>query len=174
MHRRTSASVLVLALAYMAQPAAAQDARACVNEVQRLSESFPITDTKGQGSEAVTQAPSARQGATLGEEQKKHLDDLVRQARTAGEQGDGALCTQKLGEARVALREAGIGSTQPGSALGGTRGSSGGGFPGAAGSAGPSTTSPGGAPTGANRGTAGGGAGGGMGGGGSSSGGGGR
>jgi hypothetical protein len=170
MHQWTSASVLVLALACIAHPSAAQDARACVNEVQRLSESFPITDTKGQGSEAVTQAPSARQGATLGDEQKKHLDDLIHQARTAGEQGDGALCTQKLAEARVALREAGIGSSQPGSALGGTRGSSGGGFPGAAGSAGSTTTSPGGAPTGANRGATGGG----MGGGGSSSGGSGR
>jgi hypothetical protein len=168
MHRITSASVLALALACVADPSAAQDARACTNEVQRLSESFSLADTKEQGGRPVAQAPSARQGATFGDEQKKHLDDLIQQARTAGEQGDGALCTQKLTEARATLREAGIGSSQPGSALGQGRGSTGGRTPGAAGGAG---SSPGGAPTGADRGTAGGGAGGGMGGGGRSSGG---
>jgi hypothetical protein len=143
-------AMLALALTGIAQPAAAQDARACVNEVQRLSEAFPLIGGHGgRAGAAIAQAPGARKGAGLGEEQHRQIGDLVQEARAAGERGDGGGCLQRLAEARALLRQAGLGSRQPGSPssagsdMGGALGS---GIPGAAGSLGgsPTTTRPGG------------------------------
>jgi hypothetical protein len=171
-------AMLALALTGIAQPAAAQDARACVNEVQRLSEAFPLVGGHGdQAGAAIAQAPGARKGAGLGEEQRRQIGDLVEEARAAGERGDGAGCLQRLAEARALLRQAGLGSRQPGSpssAGSGVGGALGSGIPGAAGSLGPPTTTrPGGMGGSTLGGTDGGAAGGGASGGGGSSGGGG-
>lgn len=146
MHRPIPMAMLVLALVGIAQPAAAQDARACVNEVQRLSEAFPLTGGSGQASTAIAQAPGARKGAALGDEQRRQIGNLVQEARAAGEQGDGTGCLQRLAEARALLREAGLGSRQPGSAPDASSGvgALGSDMPGAAGSLDPSATRPGG------------------------------
>jgi hypothetical protein len=119
MHRSTSLSLpaLALALTCATQPATAQDASACVNEVERLSESFSLAGANEQQG-AIAQKPSARQGASLGPEQHKQISDLLQDARTAGERGDSQGCIQRLGQARTALREGGIGSAQPGSPTG--------------------------------------------------------
>ena len=113
---RSALSVAGL-VALMALPSSAvgQDAKACVNEVERLSSSFSI---ESGNDNAIAQRPSARQGASLTPEQHKQISDVLRQARAAGENGDGAACTQGLGRARVALRQAGIGSAQPGAPAG--------------------------------------------------------
>jgi hypothetical protein len=115
MQRILPLSVLAAALTWAAQPDAAQDADACRNEVQRLAESFSLAPD-GQMDAAIAQEPSARKGAELGNEQRRQIGELVRAAREAGERGDGASCLQRLGEARLLLRQAGIGSGQPGSA----------------------------------------------------------
>ena len=101
MHRSTSTSMLALALACLAQPTAAQDARSCVDEVQRLSEGLPAISEGRQEAAAIAQEPGARKGASLGEEQRRRVVDLVEQARTAGERGDGGRCMQSLTEARA-------------------------------------------------------------------------
>jgi hypothetical protein len=116
MHTTSSAAMLMLALTCAAQPALAQDARACANEVQRLSEGLPLLHAQGQEGEALAQEPGARKGASLPDERRQHIADLVRQAAAAGEQGDGPGCLRGLGEARALLREAGLGSGQPGPA----------------------------------------------------------
>jgi hypothetical protein len=116
MHATSSAAVLVLALTCAAQPAYAQDARACANEVQRLSEGLPLLHAQGREGEALAQEPGARKGASLPDEQRQHITDLVREAAAAGERGDGPGCVKGLGEARALLREAGLGSGQPGPA----------------------------------------------------------
>lgn len=125
MYSRLFLSVLALTLA--TPPAVAQDARACANEVERLAESFaPL----GAG-ERLEQQPSARRGAALDDQQSKSVQDLIGQARDAGRRGDGALCLQKLADARVMLRQAGLGSVQPGSPTSGSGGTaSGSGIPG--------------------------------------------
>jgi Spy/CpxP family protein refolding chaperone len=148
MHRSTSLSMLALALTCIAQPSAAQDAGSCVDEVQRLSEGLPVVDAGGrEGAADIAQEPGARRGASLGEEQRQQIADLVQQARTAGEQGDGGRCMQSLTEARALLREAGLGSTQPGTASDAGLGTGlvGSGTPGVAGGAGSPVTPPGGA-----------------------------
>lgn len=114
MHRATPASLLVLAMAGAPEPAAAQDARACADEVQRLAEGFGLNETTGQVDAAIAQEPSAREGASLQRGQRQQLGDLIQQARTAGERGDSQVCLQRLTEARVILRQAGVGSVQPG------------------------------------------------------------
>jgi|SRR5689334_293088 len=111
MNRSALSVAGLVALIGLPSPAVAQDAKACVNEVDRLSSSFSI---EGGNDNAIAQRPSARQGASLTTEQHKQISDVLRQAREAGENGDGAACTQGLGRARVALRQAGIGSAQPG------------------------------------------------------------
>lgn len=116
MHATSSAAVLVLALMYAVRPALAQDARACANEVQRLSEGLPLLHAEGREGETLAQEPGARKGASLPDERRQHIADLVRQAAAAGERGDGQGCVKGLGEARVLLREAGLGSSQPGPA----------------------------------------------------------
>ncbi len=119
MYRSAAMSLPMLALALIcaARPAAAQDASACVDAVDRLSESFSLAGANENGS-TIAQEPSARKGASLGPEQHKQITDLLRQARTAGERGDGKSCAQSLGQARAGLREARIGSAQPGSPRG--------------------------------------------------------
>ena len=117
MHRSAPLSMLALALTCVAEPSAAQDARSCADEVQRLSEGLPVVNASGrQGAADIAQEPGARRGASLGEEQRQRIADLVEQARAAGEQGDGGRCVQSLTEARALLREAGFGSGQPGNA----------------------------------------------------------
>jgi hypothetical protein len=116
MHATSSAAVLVLVLMYAVRPALAQDARACANEVQRLSEGLPLLHAEGREGETLAQEPGARKGASLPDERRQHIADLVRQAAAAGERGDGQGCVKGLGEARVLLREAGLGSSQPGPA----------------------------------------------------------
>jgi hypothetical protein len=115
MQRITPLSVLAVALTWGVSPAAAQEADACVDEVQRLAESFSLEPGR-EVDAAIAQAPSARKGASLGNEQRRQIGELVEAARNAGEQGDGAGCVQRLSEARLLLRQAGIGSGQPGSA----------------------------------------------------------
>ncbi|HYD32637.1 MAG TPA: hypothetical protein VEB64_17480 [Azospirillaceae bacterium] len=177
MYRSISLSILALTLVSAAQPVAAQDARACVNETGRLKESFPLAgtgDRDGAGSTTadvpspsaqqeareveqsggvvtssppgetamatdrpsgnaepgrIAQEPGVRAGASLGDEQRRRIQDLIQQAQSAGERGDGAGCLQRLGEARGLLRQAGVGSTQPGSpaGFGGTTGTTTGG-----------------------------------------------
>jgi Spy/CpxP family protein refolding chaperone len=161
MHRSTSLSMLALTLTCIAQPSAAQDARSCADEVQRLSEGLPAIHASGrEGAADIAQEPGARRGASLGEEQRQRIADLVEQARTAGEQGDGGRCVQSLAEARALLREAGFGSGQPGSTsdVGLGTGVVGRGTPGVAGGASSPAMSPGGgaaATTGAGAATAG-------------------
>jgi hypothetical protein len=116
MHATSSAAVLVLVLMCAVRPALAQDARACANEVQRLSEGLPLLHAEGREGETLAQEPGARKGASLPDERRQHIADLVRQAAAAGEQGDGPGCVRGLGEARALLREAGLGSGQPGPA----------------------------------------------------------
>ena len=116
MHATSSAAVLVLALTCAARPALPQEARACANEVQRLSEGLPLVHAEGREEDALAQEPSARKGASLPDKRRKQIEDLVRQAGAAGEQGDGQGCLKGLAEARALLREAGLGSSQPGSA----------------------------------------------------------
>jgi hypothetical protein len=99
----------------LARPAIAQDARACVNEVDRLSASFSI---EGGNDNAIAHRPSARQGASLQPEQHKQISEILQEARAAGDNGDGQACAQGLGRARTALRQAGIGSAQPGAPAG--------------------------------------------------------
>ena len=89
--------------------------RTRANEVQRLSEGLPLLHAQGREGETLAQY-SARKGASLPDERRQHIADLVRQAAAAGEQGDGQGCVKGLGEARVLLREAGLGSSQPGPA----------------------------------------------------------
>ena len=55
MHATSSAVVLALALTCAARPALPQEARACANEVQRLSEGLPLVHAEGR-----EEAPSRR------------------------------------------------------------------------------------------------------------------
>ena len=146
MHATSSAVVLVLALTCAARPALPQEARACVNEVQRLSEGLPLVHAEGREEDALAQEPGARKGASLPDERRKQIEDLVRQAGAAGEQGDGQGCLKGLAEARALLREAGLGSSQPGSATyggpAGTGSAAGGADLGGAGGAGSPARSP--------------------------------
>jgi hypothetical protein len=109
-----SLSLATLATVSFASPAAAQDPGACANEVQHLSEVFRIMGSNGQAPAVSGQQPGDRIGAGLSAEQTSQMRDLIEQGRIAGEQGNGALCGQKLEQARTLLREAGVGSDQPG------------------------------------------------------------
>jgi hypothetical protein len=84
MYLRTSLRVALLLLAMMCplRPASAQDAKACVNEVDRLSSSFSM---ESGNDNAIAQRPSARQGTSLKPEQHKPISDVLQQARAAGE-----------------------------------------------------------------------------------------
>src|SRR5688500_4728582 len=104
-------SLMLLAITCLSRSAAAQDARAGVNELDRLSSSFSIESGSDR---AIGERPSARQGAALQPGQHKQISEVLQQARAAGERGDGQACTQGLVRAREALRQAGIGSAQPG------------------------------------------------------------
>lgn len=118
--RRNSAislSALALVLACAGQPAAAQEteagARACVSEIDRISESFSLSGANESG-RTFTQEPSTRKGATLGPQEHKEINEILQRARTAGEHGDGQACAQGLAQARMALRQVGVGGAQPG------------------------------------------------------------
>ena len=109
-----SLSALALVLAHAGLPAAAQEeASACVKEIDRLSNSFSLPGRNDTDS-AFAQEPSTRKGATLGPEQHKQISEILQNARTAGERGDGQACAQGLAQARMALRQAGVGGSQPG------------------------------------------------------------
>ncbi|WP_029007057.1 hypothetical protein [Azospirillum halopraeferens] len=57
--------------------------------------------------------------ADLSEDERRHLRDLVREAREAADRGDADACRQSLNEARTAAREAGIGATAGGGSAAG-------------------------------------------------------
>lgn len=140
MHPGSLVVLLALIMACSAaRPAAAQgEAEACANEVQRLADAFAIEGGGGGGEmgAAIADQPGARKGASLGQQERQRVGDLVARARQAGEQGDGQACLQHLAETRALLREAGLGGGQPGTADGTgaiTDGSTGGEGPGATG-----------------------------------------
>jgi hypothetical protein len=110
-----SLSLAALGVSF-AGPAAAQDARACSNEVQRLSEGFPATTSGQAPAGGIAQQPGTRQGAGMTETQQRAVRDALQQARGAGDSGNGALCMQNLNQARTLLRQAGVGSPVPGGA----------------------------------------------------------
>lgn len=199
MTRSLPVPILALALACVSQPAAAQDARSCLNEVGRLSASFPLTEQnsrqEGGGEVAgsdipvpsaneeeqelarsggivspsrigegtgldrpsgptgsrtaegpLAREPGTRRGASIGNEQRQKIRGVMDEARDAGERGDGPGCVERLAQARTMLREAGIGSSQPGGAGGGdtASGTAGGGAAGSQGGGGSSTAGRGG------------------------------
>ena len=106
---------LSLAALPFAGPAAAQDAAACSNEVQRLSDGFPATSGQAPAG-GIAQQPGTRQGAGMDDSQRQQVRDALQQARTAGQSGNGALCMQNLNQARTLLRQAGVGAPLPGDA----------------------------------------------------------
>lgn len=115
--RRVSGLLIATALmTALAHAGSAQEADACRDEVQRVSETFGFLRTEAGDSAAVAQEPGTRQGAELGDTQRREITDLLEQARSAGETGDGAGCLEALRTARVMLREAGFGSPLPGAA----------------------------------------------------------
>jgi hypothetical protein len=114
MRSKTLPIILTLAAACIAEPSAAQDARACTNEVQRLSEGFPAAGGSTQSPAVSAQQPGARVDAGTDETQQRQIRGMMQEARTAGEQGNGPLCMQNLNKARTMLRQAGVGSGQPG------------------------------------------------------------
>lgn len=94
-------------------PAYAQDARACADEVQRLSEGFSLDrgGASSPGGGISAGQPGTRAGASgLNDTQRSQVRELTQQARAAGQRGDGPQCMQKLNEARAMLRQAGVGS----------------------------------------------------------------
>lgn len=105
MNRAATSPMLALALACLAAPAAAQDARACLSEVDLLREAFGVDEGSGRS----MREPGASEDAPLGGEESREADGLVRQAREAGERGDGAGCREGLEQARALLREGGVG-----------------------------------------------------------------
>jgi hypothetical protein len=160
--KRPVAAVALASACLTGDPAAAQEAQACVDQVGQLAAAFAIEGDGGEVRAAIGQEPGSRKGARLGEEQRRRIGALVQEARQAGEQGDAQGCLQRLGEVRAALRDAGIGGGQPGTAdtPGTSTGSLGsspagvtgggdptGGLPSARGTGAPDTTSPAGATT---------------------------
>lgn len=111
-----SLSLAALLALSAASPAAAQDAAACSNEVQRLSDGFPNTTSGQAPAGAIAQQPGTRLGASMNDSQQSQVRDSLQQARTAGQSGNGALCMQNLNQARTLLRQAGVGSPMPGDA----------------------------------------------------------
>jgi hypothetical protein len=146
MRRSTTPWVLAFALTCIARASVAQDAGSCVDEVQRLDEGLPVIHDQASAA-AIAREPGARKGASLREDQRLQVSALIEQARSAGEGGDGAGCMQSLTQARELLREAGLGSGQPGSAYNGRAVTEplGRGTPGMAGAAGLPAPSPRGA-----------------------------
>jgi hypothetical protein len=116
--RRVAALVLALPLAIAAREARLQDAQACVNEVRRLVERFPL-DEQGEQARPIAGAAGARKNASLTGDQRRAIGQQIEEARASGEQGDGAACIERLNAARTALREGGLGGIQPGMATGG-------------------------------------------------------
>lgn len=187
MTRSLPVPILALALACISHPSAAQEAGACMDEVDRLSAAFTQTQQgggqasatagtnvpmpsadqterelarsggvvrpsrigegididrpsrmaeSGSGAETAVPAPSVRKGASLDDAQRQRFHDLVGAARDAGRRGDGPGCVQRLGEARMILRQAAVGSVRPGGAAGGDAMGGTGGGTGAGGTAG--------------------------------------
>ncbi len=94
---------------------AADQAEACVAEVGRLSERFPVNG-EGEQARPIAGAAGARKDAALSDEQRQAIGSEIRAARAAGERGDGAGCLGHLGRARAGLRQAGVGGALPGMA----------------------------------------------------------
>jgi hypothetical protein len=95
----------------------AQEAQACLDEVRRLTEVFPL-DERGDQAANIAAQPATRKGAALGQGQRKAIGDQIERARAAGEGGEGAGCMAGLAQARAGLREGGVGGAQPGLATG--------------------------------------------------------
>jgi hypothetical protein len=96
-------------------PAAAADADACGNEVQRLTGGFSWLQPGVSGTGEVKQEPGMRQGAAIDDSTRQQLAELVQQARHAAEQGNAQGCLNSLAQVRIGLREAGFGAAQAGS-----------------------------------------------------------
>jgi hypothetical protein len=118
MHRCLGVLALVLPVAGAVTQARAQDARACVDEVQRLEEQFPL-GAQGEQAGEIAGAVGARKGAGLSNHQRRAIGDEIKQARAAGGHQDGRGCMEHLNAARLGLREGGLGGVQPGMATGG-------------------------------------------------------
>ncbi|HSK39054.1 MAG TPA: hypothetical protein VK943_04735, partial [Arenibaculum sp.] len=116
MTRSIPVPLLALALALLSHPSSAQDAGACADEVQRLADAFTLMEADG---EPLAQEPGARRGASLGDDQRQRVEDLIQEARAAGQRGDAQGCIQRLAEARTQLREAGLGGSGAGVVSGG-------------------------------------------------------
>src|SRR3954454_7450792 len=138
---RLRAALAGLALGGLAIPGqAAQESQACLDEVQRLVAAFPL-DAEDKQAAAIAQAPGARKGAALSEDQRWATGDQIKQAQAAGERGDGQGCLEHLAGARTLLRQGGLGGAQPGMATGG-------GLQGASGARGSGSGTPRGTPAG--------------------------
>src|SRR5690606_14804414 len=120
-HKTPARPAPVLAVAGLAEPAAAQSASACANEAQRLSNGFslsgPISGAGALGNSSAARAvpPSARIDSNLTAERQRQAQNLSRQARSAGERGDPTTCLQNLNQARTLLRQSGFGTRPPSS-----------------------------------------------------------
>lgn len=115
--RRPLLAAMVLAsTCLVGKPLTAQEARACVNQVGQLAAAFAVEGDRGEVRAAIAQEPGSRKGTSLGEEQRRRIGALLKAARHAGERGDGQGCLQHLSEVRTALRKAGVGGGQPGTA----------------------------------------------------------
>ncbi|HYH18679.1 MAG TPA: hypothetical protein VD995_08660 [Azospirillum sp.] len=68
---------------------------------------------RGSAAEAPADQPGTRQGARLGEDERRRMRDLVGEAQAAAGRGDTDGCLQRLREARTLARETGFGSGQP-------------------------------------------------------------
>ena len=112
---RPTALLLALCCAVPAPARAGPDAAACVDQVDRLTERFPV-NAEGEQARSLAGAAGSRQGASLSQEQRRAIGSRIEAARAAGERGDGEACLTNLAEVRAALREAGVGGVQPGMA----------------------------------------------------------
>jgi hypothetical protein len=118
MHRCLGVLALMLPVAGAVTQARAQDARACVDEVQRLEERFPLGN-QGEQTREIAGAVGARKGAGLSEDQRHAIGGEIKQARAAGGRQGGKGCMEHLNAARLGLRQGGVGGAQPGMATGG-------------------------------------------------------
>ena len=94
--------MLVLAFSIAATPVRSQDAEACVNEVQRLVERFPLGE-RGEQARPIAGAAGARKHVSLTEDQRRAIGQQIEAARSSGERGDGAACMEHLNAAPLAV-----------------------------------------------------------------------
>jgi len=112
---RRTVALLALCCTLPAPAHAAADAAACVDEVARLTERFPI-NAEGEQTKPLAGTAGARKDASLSAADRRAIGDQIETARAAGERGDGEACLRNLAQARTALRESGVGGAQSGMA----------------------------------------------------------